>query len=73
MGQNKVYTSTTYGHPEASQAAKKSVVKSTTALHAAASTSRSGHNEGNLNKKTKMDVWGPVYQNRQHFIDMHIC
>ncbi|MPC10583.1 hypothetical protein E2C01_003220 [Portunus trituberculatus] len=28
---------------------------------------------GNKNKKSKTDVWGPIYQNRQHFVDMHIC
>lgn len=40
---------------------------------AASNTTRSGQNGGNRNKKSKTDVWGPIYQNRQHFIDMHIC
>lgn len=40
---------------------------------AASSTGSSGQQGGNKNKKSKTDVWGPIYQNRQHFVDMHIC
>lgn len=43
------------------------------AQQAASVTNASGQNGGNRNKKSKTDVWGPIYQNRQHFIDMHIC
>ncbi|XP_063845644.1 uncharacterized protein LOC135091698 [Scylla paramamosain] len=68
MGQNKVCTSNTYGYPEASQSAVK--VKSKV-QQAASGATKSGQNGGNT--KDKKDVWGPIYQNRQHFIDMHIC
>lgn len=39
----------------------------------ASSSGSSGQQGGSKNKKSKTDVWGPIYQNRQHFIDMHIC
>jgi hypothetical protein len=24
-------------------------------------------------KKTQHGAWGPVYKNKQHFVNMHIC
>lgn len=26
-----------------------------------------------MNKTEKYGAWGPVYKNKQNFIDMHIC
>ncbi|KAG7155402.1 hypothetical protein Hamer_G023688 [Homarus americanus] len=26
-----------------------------------------------VKKSKKTDIWGPVFQNKQHFVDMHLC
>lgn len=32
-----------------------------------------GHQQQSTNKSEKYGSWGPVYKNKQNFIDMHIC
>lgn len=52
-----------------SQSAVK--VKSKAQQVSSGASKSGGQNGGST--KDKKDVWGPIYQNRQHFIDMHIC
>lgn len=56
-----------------SKSTYKAMATGNTQQQAASSPGSSGQQGGNKNKKSKIDVWGPIYQNRQHFIDMHIC
>ena len=50
----------------------QSAVKVKSKAQQVSGASKSGSQNGG-STKDKKDVWGPIYQNRQHFIDMHIC
>lgn len=42
--------------------------------HSSAKSVGAGAGVDNSKKGTSQkDVWGPVFKNKQHFVDMHLC
>ncbi|XP_071521853.1 uncharacterized protein [Panulirus ornatus] len=74
MVQEQVYASSSY---VADPQARKSTYKAMEMGGYAQSSAGKSAGAGMLNKNKKgtdqKDVWGPVFRNKQHFIDMHFC